>query len=154
MNILHSLSNHQFPPQSKIVLNLTYILSIIGILLGLLLFVATIGAEPAADPNADDLPHFDYFFHVLGLFFIICASVSLFANILFSRGYRIGWLILSGIYLLGTLGTLYFLYSGILTMIKYNLMTIPFHLILLLVVGLIGLYNLFHRETLKIFFAL
>jgi hypothetical protein len=152
VNIIHNRTGQPLPFNARIVLNLTYVLSGIGLSLGLLLYLATIGAEPA-NPNADDLPHFDYFFHVLGLFFVICTSISLFGNILFNLRYRIGWLILSGVYLVGTVGTLYVLYSGIVIMIKYSLITIPFHLIFLLVVGLIGLYNLFHRETLKIFFT-
>jgi hypothetical protein len=144
--------DNSIPVNAKTIIYVTYFLAGLGFFFGLLIFLATLGAEPTNNPEADALPNFDYFFHVLGFVFMIVGFVSLVGNFLFGMRYRVGWFILAGIYCLGTVLTGYIMYRAILVMTKYNLFTVPYHIIFLLIIGLVGIYNLFHKNTISSFF--
>lgn len=142
-----------FSSNARFVLLSTYLLSGIGLVIGTLLYLATMGAEPTNnDPEIDALPNFDYFFHVIGFIFVIISTFTIISAILFHKKYRVGWILLFGIYFMGSVITLYMIYRGFQIMREYGLFTIPLHVILLFIFGILSLYHLMHKNTRKLFF--
>lgn len=150
----HLLKPHSdFPSTTKLAAYLTYILSIIGLSLGVFLLIITWNTELFVEPEPDDLTDFGPFFKIVGIVFLVIASISLIVNIIYINRRPIGWISLSVIYLAGTILTIYLIYRGIEVMIKYSIFSIPIHLFLLLALGIFGLYTLFHKNTIGFFFV-
>jgi hypothetical protein len=141
-----------FSTQGKAVVILTYILTAAGIGIGSLLLIITRGSPFISEAKVDDLPNFDPLFKLVGTIFVTIAIISLGVNFLFIHKKKIGWFLLTGIYLGGSILTFYVFYLGIKTLIEYEVFTIPYHLLLLLAIGIGGLYTLFHKDTLRLFF--
>jgi hypothetical protein len=142
-----------FPSITKTAAILTYILSAIGLSLGVFLLILTWNTELFVEPEPDDLANFEPFLKFVGIVFLVIAITSLVFNIIYVNRKSIGWFLLSGIYLAGTILTIYMIYRGIEVMIKYSIFTVPVHLFLVLVIGIFGLYTLFHKNTIGFFFA-
>jgi len=151
--ILFPKQDDVFPSSAKTAAILTYILSILGLSLGIFLLIITWNTELFVEPEPDDLTNFGPFFKLVGIAFLIIAIISLIVNIIFVNKKPIGWLFLSGIYCAGTILTIYIIYRGIVVMIKYSILSIPIHLFLLLALGIFGLYTLFHKNTIGFFFT-
>jgi hypothetical protein len=146
--------NHDaaFPSESKIVIILTYILTTSGIGIGSFLLIISRGSRFISDAEVDDLPDFGPLFKLVGTIFLVLAVVSLGVNFLFIQKKKTGWFLLTGIYLGGTALTIYVLYLGIRALIEYRLFTLPVPLLLLLAVGIGGMYTLLHKDTIRLFF--
>ena len=142
-----------FPSTTKLAAYLTYILSVIGLSLGVFLLILTWNTELFIEPEPDDLANFEPFLKFVGIVFLVIAVISLAVNIIYINRKPIGWIILSGIYLAGTILTVYMIYRGFEVMIKYSIFSIPIHLFLVLALGIVGLYTLFHKSSIRFFFA-
>lgn len=142
-----------FPSITKTAAILTYILSAIGLSLGVILLILTWNTKLFVEPEPDDLTNFGPFLKFVGIVFLIIATISLAVNIIYINRKPIGWIFLSGIYLAGTILTIYVIYRGIEVMIKYSIFTVPVHLFLVLAIGIFGLYTLFHKNTVNFFFS-
>ncbi|MFW9852019.1 MAG: hypothetical protein ACFFDS_03700 [Candidatus Thorarchaeota archaeon] len=140
-----------FPSITKTAAILTYILSVIGLSLGVILLILTWNTELFVEPEPDDLTNLGPFMKFVGIVFLIIAVISIIVNIIFINRRLIGWFSLSGIYLAGTILTIYMIYRGIQVMIKYSIFSVPIHLLLVLALGIIGLYTLFHKNTIGFF---
>ena len=125
---------------------LTYALTGIGLTVGIFSLLAgfMIASETTTtDPSADDLPRFDSFFRFIGISFISVALFSLIGCFLFSKGQKLGWVMLCIIYLGGVLVTGYVLLFSLVRFFPLALAS-PMLLIyiILLIIGLYVLCNL------------
>ncbi len=150
--ILFPKQEDAFPSRAKITAVLTYILSVVGLSLGIFLLILTWNTELFVEPEPDDLANFEPLLKFVGIVFLVIAIISIAVNIIYINRKRIGWISLSGIYLAGTILTIYMIYRGFEVMIKYSIFTIPIHLFLVLALGIVGLYTLFHKNTISFFF--
>ena len=141
-----------FPSKGKFTIILTYALSLLGILLGVSLLIISRGSPYFSDGEIDDLPDFGPFFKWVGTFFFVLAVISFVVNLLFVNKMKIGWFLLSGIYLGGLGLTMYALYILIKFLASSDFFAIPFPFIFILVIGIIGVYTLFHKDTFRLFF--
>jgi hypothetical protein len=151
-SLFYPKDSEAFPSQGKFTIILTYILALIGIGFGGFLLIITRGSSYISDAEVDDLPDFDPLFKLVGTLFLVLAIFSLGVNFLFIHKKKAGWFLLTGIYLGGTALTAYVLSLGIKTLIEYRMFTLPVPLLLLLVVGIGGMYTLLHKDTLRLFF--
>ncbi|NPD88615.1 MAG: hypothetical protein HGN29_07815 [Asgard group archaeon] len=141
-----------FSSQGKTTIILTYILAVLGMGIGTFLLIISRGSSYLPDGEIDDLPDFDPLFKLVGTIFLILAIISLAANLLFINKKKSGWFLLTSIYSAGSALTIYVLYLGIRVLIENRLFALPYPLILLLAVGVVGIYTLFHKNTLGLFF--
>ncbi|MHA1954300.1 MAG: hypothetical protein ACW96U_10180 [Candidatus Heimdallarchaeaceae archaeon] len=153
LSFFYPKDSEAFPSQGKFTIILTYILALIGISFGSFLLIITRGSSFISDAEVDDLPDFDPLFKLVGTLFFALAIVSLGVNFLFVHKKKAGWFFLTGIYLGGTALTVYVLSLGIKALIEYRLFALPVPLLLLLAVGIGGLYTLLHKDTLRLFFS-
>ncbi len=151
--ILFPKQEDAFPSRAKIAAILTYILSVLGLSLGVFLLIITWNTELFVEPEPDDLTNLGPFLKFVRIVFLVIAVISLIVNIIYINRKLIGWFSLSGIYLAGTILTIYMIYRGIEVMIKYSIVSVPIHLFLLLALGICGLYTLFHKNTIGFFFS-
>ena len=152
LSFFYTKDSETFPTQGKLTIVLTYILTALGIGIGSFLLIIARGASYFPDVEIDDLPDFGPLFKLVGTIFLVLAFVSLGVNFLFIHKKKVGWILLTGIYFGGSILTIYVLYLGIRALIEYSLFALPFPLILLLAVGIVGLYTLLHKNTLGFFF--
>ena len=150
--ILLPKQDDNFPSIARIAVILTYILSVLGLSLGIFLLILTWNAELFVESEPDDLTDFGPLLKLVGIVFLVIAVFSLIVNIVFVNKKPIGWVFLSGIYCAGTILTIYMIYRGIEVMFKYSIFSIPIHLFLVLALGIFGLYTLFHKKTMNFFF--
>ncbi|MCG3220728.1 MAG: hypothetical protein H7641_05050 [Candidatus Heimdallarchaeota archaeon] len=151
-SFFYPVDTEAFPSQGKTAIILTYILTALGTGIGSFLLIIARGASYFPEGEIDDLPDFGPLFNLVGTIFLVLAFVSLGVNFLFIHKKKAGWILLTGIYFGGSILTIYVLYLGIRAFIEYSLFALPFPLILLLVVGIVGLYTLLHKNTLGFFF--
>jgi hypothetical protein len=144
---------NEFPKQSKFTINLTYIFIVLGVGIGIILLIISRGSPYFSEAEIDNLPDFGPFTKWVGTILLVLAVISLAVNLLFVRKKRIGWVLLTSIYTGGSALTFYYLYLGVKLMIEHSLFAIPFPLLTLLVIGIIGLYTLLHKNTLGFFFS-
>lgn len=96
---------------------------------------------PPVDPGIDDLPDFSGFFKFVGITFISVGLFSLLGCFSFSKGHRIGWIMISFVYLGGSVLTAYFL---LFSLIKFPLLALmsPMFLVYIFLL-LLGIYMLY-----------
>ena len=155
MNIpafLYPRGTEAFPSKGKFTIILTYILSFLGILFGISFLIISRGSPYFSDSEIDDLPDFGPFFKWVGTVFVVLAIISFVVNLFFINKMKIGWFLLSGMYLGGLGLTIYALYILIKFLASSDFFAIPIPFILVLAIGIIGIYTLFHRDTFRLFF--
>ena len=124
---------------------LTYVLTGIGLTVGIFIFLAgfMIASEATTtDPIEDDLPKFDGFFRFIGIIFTVVALFSLIGCFLFSKGQKLGWVMLCIVYLSGIVVTGYVILFSIVRFFPLALAS-PM-LLIYVILFLIGLYVLFN----------
>lgn len=152
LSFFYPEDSEAFSLQGKITIILTYILTFLGFVVGVILLIISRGSSYFSDGEIDDLPDFGPFFKWIGTFLLVIAIISFGVNLLFVYKKKIGWILLTGIYISGMILTTYYLYLGLKILIEHRLYTIPYPLLLVLAVGIVGIYTLFHKSTFRLFF--
>lgn len=152
LSFFYPEDSETFSSQAKITIIITYIFTVLGTGIGIILLIVSRGSSYFPDGEIDDLPDFGPFSKWVGTLLLVLAIISFGVNLLFKNKTKIGWFLLTSIYIAGSVLTIYYLNLGIRLMIQHSLFAIPFPLMVLLAVGIVGIYTLFHRNTLGLFF--